>query len=860
MSNTNQLIQIVHSYKDCFNASGVDIQIIPLAGEAKNPKFPHKGGAYNDADHIYKPYTWIDRNGYCNFGWLLNDQVFCIDLDGFSDNPDPSIKDDEKKQSAEEYYKFFNEKFPLDMERALIEKTRKGYHLIWKRPSVMKGVTDHTDVFKHKGMKGIDLKTCTSSIHNGHATRSVLAVYPSSGKTWIKNNPLEGALIQECTEEFGKWIVSMLEKPIKERPAREVKVVSEAERALNIEELRKLLPKMPAESYEKVSDGGDWDLWMKVGRGIINIAGPEGGYALWVEHCKRAACWTDEMEQANLRYWNEWVSATGHSDNAIGIGSFRFWTCEGPATSDELLFLLNGVFQNPNDYDLMAQLGAKVLSDNCIYNDLTGCWCAWTGTIWRENCDVARIMCSLATKMRPILQDKLKDVQLTEVTEEYTKKMKEADIKKVQNIQCAFTNTPTKSVIERMTVYLTKSVQFDNNPYLFGLQDCVLDLKTNQFRDFRFDDYIATQTHLKKSDISNVTESQLDNLNQIITEILPNGEIREHVLYLDALSLNGFRRDILACHNGSGANGKTIVKNLRASALGEYAGIAGSNLITRRIEEKGPQPEIMKLKGKRCLTISEPNKGDRICGDSLKLVLGGDSITARGLYERRATTFVINSGIDLLCNDKLDLDAQDGGVARRVVDIYYDSKFVDEPEHGSGQFKKNREFETEEWLKKMAPVYFRLLMDIHFKYMNLNMVQYQKPLPEAIKERTKQWLMDSNPFISYINDMIEPCGCGTIARPKDGHKHCVSMIDLYESFCKTSEFNNLTKMEKRKLCRKHCKELLLNSPFKTSLVFRDHPLKENRGRNDHAECEVENMFVGYKLIGQDDEEPKDLEI
>jgi phage/plasmid-associated DNA primase len=843
MSSTKELIQIAAAYKACFKASGVDLQIMPLAGDAKNPKYSHKGGIYNDENIIYNPCTWIDRDGcYCNFGWLLNDQVFCIDLDGFGED------DVKKKASAEDYYKFFNDTFPLDMERALIEKTRKGYHLIWKRPAAMVGVSDHTDAFKNKGMRGIDLKTCTNSVFNGHVTRSVLSVFPSKGKSWIDgHNPLTGSLIQECTADLAAWIIKMLEKPVKERPAGKKRVANEAD----VEELKVLLPKMPPESYEKVSQGGDWDLWQKAGRGIINIAGVTAGYDLFVQHCKRASCWTDEMEQQNLRYWRQWCEEAGDTDSAVGIGSFRFWTkTKAPTCDDSILFLLDRVCNNPRDHDLMAQLGAKVLSLECIYNDLNGCWCAWSGTIWKENCEVARIMSSLAAKMRPILDDKIKDIASAEVTDDYTKKMKQSDIKKLQDIQASFTNAPTKAVIERMSVYLTKSVQFDNDPYLFGLQDCVLDLKSNQFREYRFDDYIATRSNLCKADVERVKETDIDGLSGIINQILPHDDIREHVLYLDALSLNGFRRDLLVCHNGSGANGKTILKNLRAKALGEYACATGSNLITRRIEEKGPQPEIMKLKGKRCLTIAEPSKGDRICADSLKLVLGGDSITARGLYERRATTFVINSGIDLLCNDRLDLDAQDGGVSRRVLDIYYDSKFVDEPE--PGQFKKDRTFETDEWLGQKAPVYFRMLMDMHFKYLQLNMVQYQKPLPEAIKERTKLWLMESNPFISFINEMVEPCGCNVL-NPKDGHEHFVSMLDLHDLFTKTTDYNSLTKMEKRKLCRKHCKEQLLNSPFKTAIVFRDHPLVENRGQKH------ENMLVGYMLIGHV-EEPRDCEL
>ena len=846
---TTQIIGFVHEYKQCFKASGINMQIMPLHGEHKNPKFKHAGGVYKDEDHIYKPETWIEnKDGYCNFGWLMNNQVFCIDLDGFGED------DATKKASANEYYEMMCEKFPDDIEVALIEKTKKGYHLIWKKPELLAGLTDHTNAFRHHGMPGVDIKTCSAKQHNGHTTNSILAVYPSNNKQWIDgHNPLQGSLFQFCSDELANWILSMIQKP------KAVVIIGELKDEVtpDMPELIELLPKLGPETYEIILNGGDWDLWMKVGRGIINICGKTAGYPLWVQHCSRASNWSPDMEQKNMRYWQEW-STVSKIEKPIGIGTFRFLANKDKSVDDELLFLIEQACDNPIDQVLMAKLGAKILAKSAVYNTLTGCWCVWSGTTWKESCELPCVMNILSDKVRPLLDNKISQVRGLPTSEEmYTLKMKKEDIKKIEQVKNSFCNTTAKHIIERMTDMLSKSVVFDSNPYLFGLLDVVLDLKTNSLRPYRLDDYITLNSPISKAMLDAVTVEQSDNLNAIIDQILPNKDIREHVLYLDALTLNGHRRDILVSHNGSGANGKTLIKQLRARAVGSYATIANASLITDRLKEKGPQPEVLKLKGKRGLLISEPNANASICTDNIKLLLGGDSISARGLYERRATEFVVNSGIDLLCNKKLNLDSQDGGVQRRVLDIYYDSKFVSDDhaiDPAKNIYLKNREYESDSWLNANSTVFLKLLIEMHWKYMQLNKIQYQKPVPKAIIERTDQWLRDSNPFLAYLDDNLQPCGC-TIERCKDGHVHSVHWKVFYEMFCRSQEYGNLNKAEKRNLSQKQCRELLATTKIYNSFTNRDHPSADNRCIGKY-----ENCFIGFTLKDQQDEEVIDCAI
>ena len=335
MTTCKDLVQITLKYKECFKASGLDIMVMPLNSGNKNPKFRHKGGVYKDTEHVFKESEWIDKDRkLCNYGWLLNDQIFCVDLDGFGET------DELKKESADNYFAMISEKFPDDVSRALIEKTRKGYHLIWKRTPALAELTDHTDAFRHNNMRGIDIKTVCKAKTDEVPTQSILAVYPSNGKQWMDgHNPLEGSLIKECSDEFAEWILKNISKP---EPKKETKTETKCikketkkdrDERKTIEELKRLLPLLTEEYYEKISDGGDWNLWMKVCRGIINICGPTSeGYELFVQHCSRSSSF---VEQDNIRYWEKFTTDEP-VEKPIGIGSFYSWTGTEPPDGDFL--------------------------------------------------------------------------------------------------------------------------------------------------------------------------------------------------------------------------------------------------------------------------------------------------------------------------------------------------------------------------------------------------------------------------------------------------------------------------------------------------------------------------------------------
>lgn len=97
----------------------------------------------------------------------------------------------------------------------------------------------------------------------------------------------------------------------------------------------------------------------------------------------------------------------------------------------------------------------------------------------------------------------------------------------------------------------------------------------------------------------------------------------------------GLGSDTITFETGTGRNGKSRRAEAFRKAFGPYVGTLSGNHITK---EKNPTPgganaQLMPLKDKRLLYVSEPGKGMVIDMELVKKITGGDNIACRALYK-----------------------------------------------------------------------------------------------------------------------------------------------------------------------------------------------------------------------------------
>jgi len=165
--------------------------------------------------------------------------------------------------------------------------------------------------------------------------------------------------------------------------------------------------------------------------------------------------------------------------------------------------------------------------------------------------------------------------------------------------------------------------QWDADPWLLNTPAGVVDLRTGDMRLHRAEDYMTKVTtvapggdcpkwkeHLRK--ISADDEALVAYKKRRAGYML-TGVTSEHVLFFN---------------HGGGRNGKSAEANVYAGVMGSYATTAAITTFVATPNEQHPT-DLANLRGARLVRCSEVDMGQRWAEAKIKLMTGGDEISAR---------------------------------------------------------------------------------------------------------------------------------------------------------------------------------------------------------------------------------------
>ncbi len=256
----------------------------------------------------------------------------------------------------------------------------------------------------------------------------------------------------------------------------------------------------------------------------------------------------------------------------------------------------------------------------------------------------------------------------------------------------------------------TDFAAFDANPFLLNVQNGTLDLATGTLQPFDKNDLLTkicaasyeenTATNESFSDfseekqvaieetkdtISPENNSGFENRIQETTQndssqnlwlqtastILPDPAVRRWMQKFMGYCLTGSTEEekfVIAC--GPGGSGKGTFFETIAAAISDYkAALSIDTLLATAFVTDGqrPTPEFAKLPGKRYVLSSESNCNRRLDEAKVKLLTGGDTLTARHL---NAEPFEFHPAFKLILQTNhlpAIADAMDKGIRRRLV-------------------------------------------------------------------------------------------------------------------------------------------------------------------------------------------------
>jgi len=276
--------------------------------------------------------------------------------------------------------------------------------------------------------------------------------------------------------------------------------------------------------------------------------------------------------------------------------------------------------------------------------------------------------------------------------------------------------------------------QFDRNPWLLGVENGVVDLRTGDLLPHRRDDMVSALCPTTYG-----PDASCPRWEQFLVEIM-NGDTAM-IACLQRMAgyfLTGdISVQILPIFYGPGGNGKNVFLDTIMGIMGSHAAEAPEGLLTARITDEHPT-EIADLYGKRLVVASESEEGRKMRIGLVKKITGNRYLKARFMrqdyfqFERTHKTVLVT-------NNKPIVTETSNAVWRRLRLIPFTVTIPEEK-----QDRHLTERLVAEWPGILAWA-VRGCLDWQKRQCDL-------ALPDAVQQATQEYRNDSDHVADFISE------------------------------------------------------------------------------------------------------------
>jgi putative DNA primase/helicase len=272
---------------------------------------------------------------------------------------------------------------------------------------------------------------------------------------------------------------------------------------------------------------------------------------------------------------------------------------------------------------------------------------------------------------------------------------------------------------------------WDADPWLLGVANGVVDLRTGALREGRPDDRITMHSPAPYE-----PEARCPRWLTFLREVFgDDDELIDFIWRACAYSLTGLTNE--ECHFlcwGSGCNGKGTFQRVQRDILGDYA--ANTPFSTLEMSSRNSIPnDLAALYGKRLVTASELNEAVRLNEARMKMLAGQDPVTARFLHGE-FFTFVPNAKFWLAVNHKPIVNDDSTGFWRKIRLIPFTQCF-------EGRADRN----LKDVLKPEYPGILAWMVDGCLEWRHRGL----EP-PPSVRAATDQYRAESDPVADFLRD------------------------------------------------------------------------------------------------------------
>jgi len=286
---------------------------------------------------------------------------------------------------------------------------------------------------------------------------------------------------------------------------------------------------------------------------------------------------------------------------------------------------------------------------------------------------------------------------------------------------------------------------WDHDPYLLGVPNGVVDLRTGELRDGQPEDRITVQTKIPYDPTATAPRWE-----RFMVEVLPDPVTREWRRRFMGYSLTGLvHEEKLVFDIGGGRNGKSTFLGTVRSVLGDYYWtLQASSLLDSR--RGAHTTELTDLEARRIVNVSEMTENASLNEERVKSIVSVDPITARRM-RKDSRTFLPTHKLWLSTNNLPRIKDVTEGIWRRIKVVPWTQEFpVDDT--------VKHELEAElsgilRWLVEAACDYNRLGLAPESEEMTKASGAYREGEDELLDWRSARIVADEGAFLTNTDAM-----------------------------------------------------------------------------------------------------------
>ncbi len=438
---------------------------------------------------------------------------------------------------------------------------------------------------------------------------------------------------------------------------------------------------------------GTHEEYIKVGQCLFNIH-PYDLEDVWLDFMVKS---NDDKRKSNAR--EKWRGFTERVDGErTGEGSLRFWSRQDnfdeylKIESENVDSLVREAAMTATEHDVAQVVYARYRDEFKCASVKNNDWYQYVGHIWKSSESGVDLLARLSAEVSKLFLIKEREAlnaieSLDAERDKEAAESAERDVKSYRTIRLKLKTTSFKENVMRESRVLFRDSKFlenlDNNKHLLAFTNGVFDTQNRAFRPGKPDDYISFCTNVPyPEEATYTTYSCWGEIEKFLVSILPNPLVRLYFLLILASCLSGETNQRFHIMTGSGSNGKSMLMKLMLNAMGDYGYAADIAIFTQKRGQAGAAaPQMVRMRGRRFVTMSEPDEGEPLASALLKFLTGCDKVTVRDLYagSKQMVEFEIMCKFMLSCNEKPPVRTVDGGTWRRIKVVDFPNKFVHEP-------------------------------------------------------------------------------------------------------------------------------------------------------------------------------------